>query len=150
MVLTPNVSNNLFLLSGLGTDDVNVNKRYFMINKIIVADDDSPANSHTVALSVRADARGQVATTFNFIDANNANATITGSMIGNIDFDRGIVQYSITYSAPQGVTAVYTTTSAEAAVVFSPKKSDVGRVKVSLDVQGWDETIMSHVSATMH
>ncbi len=150
LTLTPNASNNLFTLSGLGTDDVTVNKRYFMINKVVVTDDATPANTHNVAMSVRADARGQVASTFSFVDANNANATITGSMIGNIDFDRGVVQFSITYAVPQGVTASYSTVSADAAVVFSPKKSDVGRVKVSLDVQGWDKTLMSHVSVTMH
>ena len=108
-------------------------------------------------ISVRADARGQLNTKFTFVDTVNhidgtvTHPTIEGSLIGNIDFNTGVVQYSISFHKPSGAPGAcsYVAVSATASVVFSPRKSDIGRVKVSLDIQGWDK-LMSHVSVTIH
>jgi hypothetical protein len=144
IVLSPNVSNNLFILGGVPNtnDESTVNKRYFMITSITLVDNSTPVNTFTVPISIRADARGQISTKFQFIDSHHGNTQINGSMIGNIDFNSGAVQFSVNYAVPTSLPGVtYETQSASTTVVFSPKRSDIGRVKVSLDVQGWDVNI---------
>ncbi len=148
ITLTPNISNNLFVLGSVtnSNDEATVNKRYFMITSVHLQDNATVPNNHVVPISIRADARGQISTKFSFVDVNNANTQIEGSMIGNIDFNTGSVQFAVNYTVPAALVGVsYTTTSATTSVVFSPKRSDIGRVKVSLDVQGWDKHYMSHV-----
>lgn len=142
VTLTPNISNSLFVLSGVSNanDEVTVNKRYFMITSINLKD--NAGNNHVVPISIRADARGQISTKFTFVDANNANTQIEGSMIGNIDFNNGSVQFAVNFTVPPVLSTVtYETTSATTSVVFSPKRSDIGRVKVALDVSGWDVNV---------
>lgn len=142
ITLTPNISNNLFVLGSItnSNDECTVNKRYFMVTSISLQDNAN--HNHTIPISIRADARGQISTKFAFVDANNANTQIEGSMIGNIDFNSGAVQFSVNYAVPSTLVGVtYETTSATVTTVFSPKRSDVGRVKVSLDVQGWDVNV---------
>ena len=144
ITLSPNIANNLFVLGSVANsnDEATVNKRYFMITSIHLQDNATVPNNHVVPISIRADARGQISTKFQFVDANNANTQIEGSMIGNIDFNTGSVQFAVNYTVPAALVGVsYTTTSATTSVVFSPKRSDIGRVKVSLDVQGWDVNV---------
>lgn len=147
ITLTPNISNNLFTLSSLNSEDVNVNKRYFIITGVHVHDGLGSPTQYAIPISVRADARGQLATKFNFtdtvnhLDGTNTHPVIEGSLIGNIDFNTGVVQYSISFAVPAAAHGVFTAVSATSSVVFSPRKSDIGRVKVSLDIQGWDVSI---------
>ena len=135
--LLPSFSNNLYTLSNLTVEAVNVNKRYFIITDVHVHD--GIATQYTVPISIRADARGQLATKFTFIDTINGNLQVEGSLIGNIDFNAGIVQYSVTFASAS--IGVFSAQSATSSVVFSPRNSDIGRVKVSLDIQGWDVSI---------
>jgi len=136
--LLPNVSNNLFTLAGgLSADEMRVNKRYFIVTDIIVKDDATPVHQHTVALTVRPDARGQVAKEFSFVDANNANATVNGKIVGNIDWDRGIFQFGVTFASTSP--ANYSAVSITSNTIFSAITSDVGRVKVKLEIDGWDK-----------
>jgi hypothetical protein len=151
ITLTPNISNNLFVLGSITNSNAEctVNKRYFMVTSISLHD--NAGHNHNVPISIRADARGQISTKFAFVDANHDNTQIEGSLIGNIDFNTGAVQFSVNYAVPSTLVGVtYDTTSATVTTVFSPRRSDIGRVKVSLDVQGWDKHFMSHVSATIH
>lgn len=145
LTLSPGISNSLFALASTNHDDVLVNKRYFIITSVNVSD--AIGTIYNVPVSVRADARGQIANKFTFVDTVNGNIQVEGSMIGNIDFNTGSVQYSISFTSSS--IGVFSASSAVSSVVFSAKKSDIGRVKVSLDIQGWDK-IMSHVSVTIH
>ncbi len=136
--LLPNVSNNLFTLAGgLNSEDTRVNKRYFIVTEVIVKDDDTTPNSHTVSIMVRPDARGQVSKEFTFTDPNNASAIVNGKIVGNIDWDRGIFQFGCTFASTSP--AVYSAVSIAANTIFSSITSDVGRVKVKLEIDGWDK-----------
>jgi hypothetical protein len=140
LALLPNVSNNLFTLANVdNSETMRVNKRYLIITDIAIADNDTPANSHTVALSLRPDARGQITKDFTFTDANNTNAVVSGRIVGNVDFDRGIVQYGCTFSSASPAT--YSAVSVNCSTIFSAITSDVGRVKVKLEVDGWDASV---------
>jgi hypothetical protein len=151
--LTPNISNNLYALASVDAEDANVNKRYFIVTGVNLHVTLGTTDTNIVApISVRPDARGQLATKFTFIDPNvtlttpgGGHPSIEGSLIGNIDFNSGSVQYSISYTSPAtGMPANfngYTTDSISSTIVFSPRKTDIGRVKVSLDIQGWDVNI---------
>lgn len=138
--LIPNVSNNLFTLASVDSPEtMRVNKRYLIITDIAIADNDTPANMHTVALSLRPDARGQITKDFTFTDANNSDAVVNGRIVGNVDFDRGIVQYGCTFSSTSPAT--YSAVSVNCSTIFSAITSDVGRVKVKLEVDGWDVNV---------
>ena len=144
ITLSPNISNNLFILGGVPNtnDEAIINKRYFMITSITLKDNSATPNNHTIPLSIRADARGQISTKFTFTDSNHGNTQIEGSLIGSVDFNSGTVQFSVNCAVPTSLPGVvFETVSATTSVVFSPKRSDIGRVKVSLDVQGWDVNI---------
>jgi len=131
--LVPNQDNNLFaLVSGYPTivnpNVCRINKRFFSIVKIQTTTP-TPATINTPVL-ILADARGQISKEFSFVDGAN---TITGKIIGHIDWDTGIVTYSVTYSATG-----YTCNNITATVRYSPTTGDVGRVKVSLQSYVYD------------
>lgn len=132
--LLPNVSNNLFLLANISNpEEMRVNKRYFIVTDIAVSDG---TNTQTVALTLRPDARGQLTKEFTFVDDNGDS--VVGKIVGNIDFERGIVQYGCTFS---GSSLNLAPVSINANAIFSAVTSDVGRVKVKLEVDGWDANI---------
>jgi hypothetical protein len=145
VTLSPAISNNLFTIANVTADDVNVNKRYFIITAVNLQD--GVGNQYNVPVSIRPDARGQLSLKFTFtdtvnhIDGGSVHPIVTGSLIGNVDWNSGVVQYSISFANPAGAHGVFTAVSAVASLVFSPRKSDIGRVKVSLDIQGWDVNI---------
>jgi len=143
--ILPNQSNNLFELSaGFSTGEITnvkarVNQRYFLITQLeAVGDGGGTADTTTlVALNLRPDARGQLHKEFQFIDtaSNNVSATL----IGHVDWDSGNVQYSVTFSPVSGYS--FTCNYVVCKCVFSPKTGDIGRVKISIKVSGWDINI---------
>ena len=151
ITLDSNVSNNIFALMAsngnsvtgeITPDKMRINKRYFIVNKILVNDNAATPHTWEVPLTLRPDARGQLAKEFTFVDTHDTNAIITGRIVGNIDFDRGIVQYGCTFSSSKnGSTVTYTSTSIECNIVLSAITSDVGRVKVKLEIDGWDANV---------
>lgn len=131
VTMLPNTSNDMFALSGgLNPDEVRVNKRYFIVTNLVVA----KAGVNTIVpMLIRPDARGQLNKDFSYDDAG---VTITGKLIGNVDWDKGRVQYSVTYSD-----GAVTTVSIDADTIFSARTSDIGRVKVSVEMSGFDVNI---------
>ena len=140
-----NQSNNLFELSaGFSTGEITnikarVNQRYFLITQLEAVGDSGGATDTTtvVALNLRPDARGQLHKEFQFIDSQNNSVTAT--LIGHVDWDSGNVQYSVTFSPVSGYS--FTCNYVICKCVFSPKTGDVGRVKISIKVSGWDRPL---------
>lgn len=146
--ILPNVNTDLFAQSAGYPNEVNselarINKRYFLINSAVIrskgtggdhSDDDCTT---TVGLNLRPDARGQIHTEFDMTD--QYGNTTTCSIVGHINWDTGVVQYSATFSAVEDFefTLQYVTSK----VRFSPRTGEVGRVKVSLKISGWDVDI---------
>lgn len=143
--ISPNASNNLFELSaGYSSGEVNdvktrINQRYFIVTKVEVFGDAGGTGDTTtlVALNIRPDARGQLHKEFQFTDSEGRNAS--GTLIGHINWDNGDIQYSVTFTNVPGVT--YSAEFCTCKCVYSPKTGDVGRVKVSINIQGWDVNI---------
>ncbi len=145
--ILPNQSNNLFELSaGFSTGEITnvkarVNQRYFLITQLEALGTPpggSPDTTTTlVALNLRPDARGQLHKEFQFIDT--ANNSVTGTLIGHVDWDNGAVQYSVTFSTVAGYT--FNCNYSTCKCVFSPKTGDIGRVKISIKVAGWDRLL---------
>lgn len=138
---SPTVSNNLFSLSsgGLVTPDNSViNKRYLFLKNIDVSDGTGTFN---VAMTHRPDIRGQINKEFTFTDTNSES--VTGTIIGNVNWESGVVSYNVTYvnNTNPNSTTVYSTTKLDLNVVFSPKTGDVGRVKVKIEMEGHDVNI---------
>lgn len=143
--LMPNVSNNLFEQSvGFATGEINatktrINQRYFIVTNIEVFGDSGGSSDTTtlVALNIRPDARGQLHKEFQFRDSEGNDGN--GTLIGHINWDTGDVQYSVTFGTVAGIS--YECLYCGAKCVYSPKTGDVGRVKVSIQISGWDVNI---------
>jgi hypothetical protein len=143
--ILPNQSNNLFELSaGFATGEITnvkarINQRYYLITQLEAFGDNGSGTDTTtlVALNLRPDARGQLHKEFQFIDT--AHNSVTGTLIGHVDWDNGTVQYSVTFSTVSGY--VFSCNYSVCKCVFSPKTGDVGRVKISIKVAGWDVNI---------
>lgn len=143
--LLPGESNNVFeLSSGFATGEVTetktrVNQRYFMLTQLEVFGDSGGGTDTTtmVALNMRPDARGQIHKEFQLTDSESN--VVDGTLIGHVDWDTGIVQYSVSFSTIAGYT--FSANYAICKCVYSPKTGDVGRVKVSIKIQGWDVNI---------
>lgn len=136
--LAPNTNNDLFALSagGIVTSNTSrINRRYFVVDQLEITDDSTtPDTTTTVNLFIRPDARGQIHKEFEFTDGSGN--TVEATLIGNINWDTGVVTYSVTFNGAPGVT--YTAQYARSRVMFSPTTGDVGRVKVRIQMTNWD------------
>jgi DNA-binding ferritin-like protein (Dps family) len=77
-------------------------------------------------------------------DYQLATTTVTGNVIGHVDWDTGITTINITMTGlPTGFSSDGTAVANGATwkVVFSPNTQDIGRVKVTLNISGWDVDI---------
>ena len=144
--ITPNISNNLFENS-VGYDSGNgivtssltrINRRYFMISDVVILGTGAGDTTTSATINLRPDARGQLHKIFTSTDTNGDIATCT--LIGHVDWDTGVVQYSVTTSSSNPV-VTFTVEYAIASTVFSPKSGEVGRVKVKIKTSGWDVDI---------
>jgi len=148
LALDPDRQNDVFKQSGGYPDHVNssltrINKRYFMITTINVEVEDTGSGDTTsmvVPLNVRPDARGQIHRQFTFID--NFSNEVSASLVGHIDWDKGNVNFSVSFSDVTGFS--YSVNYANCKCVFSPRSGEVGRVKVNLKISGWDINIDTH------
>lgn len=141
--LLPNTNVDLFAASAGYPNDVNstlarINKRYFLINSASIKTKDTGdgkgETTTTVGLNLRPDARGQIHTEFEMTD--DKGRTTTCSIVGHINWDTGVVQYSATFAPLTG--AEFSVENLSSKVRFSPKTGEVGRVKVELKISGWD------------
>ncbi len=146
ITLLPNTNNDLFKMSHGYPNEVNstlarINKRYFMINTMSVIGKDVGSGvgdtTSLIGLNLRPDARGQIHKEFEMTDS--AGFTVNGSIIGHVDWDKGVVQFSTTFTSIEGME--YETEFMNSKVIFSPKTGEVGRVKVDLKISGWDVNI---------
>lgn len=146
IVLEPNANNDLFMSSKGYPNEVNstlarINKRYFMFSTIQVIGQDIGAGTGDtttiVGLNLRPDARGQIHKVFSVTDS--LGHSVEATLIGHIDWDKGTVQYSCTFSNITGYDfkADYVISK----VIFSPKTGEVGRVKIELKISGWDVNV---------
>lgn len=146
VILEPNYNNDLFMMSKGYPNEVNstlarINKRYFMVSNIQVLGKDVGAGTGDtttlVGLNLRPDARGQIHKIFQMVDA--VGNSVEGTIIGHIDWDKGHVQYSCTFTNITGYD--FSTDFMSSKVIFSPKTGEVGRVKIDLKISGWDVNI---------
>lgn len=143
--LLPNTNTDLFSASAGYPNEVNstlarINKRYFLVNTAVIkttSTNGGEDTTTTVGLNLRPDARGQIHKEFEMTDAQGN--TTQCSIVGHINWDTGIVQYSATFAPVSGCefNIEYLTSK----VRFSPKTGEVGRVKVALKISGWDVNI---------
>lgn len=141
LTLIPGTNNILFNLSPggkLNADNAFVNKRYFTITKIqVINSNNIPEN---IPCMIRPDTRGQINYVFDYNDPNNNTYTFT--LIGNIDWDNGIVKFNnacINKSTPSApIPPSLTINNITANVMFTPKATDIGRVMVGIKTSGFD------------
>lgn len=147
ITVLPNIVNSLHALSNEGNsfvtiDNAFLNKRYFIVSGINYTD--SAGEPQSVPVMVRPDARGQINHTITFKDVNDYNYSIT--IIGNINWDSGALQYSSTVtnnstSVPDVGLGAPQITNLTTNVVFSARTGDIGRVRVDVEMTGWDVNI---------
>ena len=134
VTLSEGIGNDTFGFAGSQVDNSTsrLNKRYFIVNKVIVTD--ANAANVEIPVMIRPDARGQLKDTFVWQDTTAPTPiTITSKFYGHVDYDNGMVTYTLTHDQ-----AGLTNVSSNASCVFSPKTSDIGRTKVQLKMEGWD------------
>lgn len=140
--IAPGLAQNLFALSTGGVVNLGnsaVNKRYFVLNACRVTDGTNP---YVLPMGIRPDARGQI--TFSSQFKNAANETMEVTVIGNVNWDAGIVQYNgnfVNKTNPAANTSGYGVVQIDTSVVFSAVAGDINRAKVGLKVSGWDINI---------
>jgi hypothetical protein len=124
-----------------------VNRRYLLLYSVTVTDTDlddgSATHDSTTVVNFRPDARGQIYGNFTFTDSDATAAnTVTCTIVGNVDWDTGVVRVSGTF-ANGGTNMTYAIKASGLTfkTVFSPKTGDIGRVKVALKISGWDVDI---------
>lgn len=133
-------ANNLFALSNSYPDKVNsklsvINKRFFMLEELSVKITENLTSYNvTCPLTIRPDSRGQTVKEFEFLDNNNN--LITGKLIGNINWDSGIFHFNCSFDGKIG--SIYSINHLDSLVMFSARSGDIGRVKISLRMEGWD------------
>ena len=147
--LIPKMANNLFQLSYSYPNEVNetlsfINKRYFYVESVfinIISEDTSSLINQEVILALRPDARGQINKEFTFIDdTNNTTKLVSGSIIGNINWDKGVLVYNIVFSNGKDNT-IYEVDYLKTSVMFTARTGDIGRVKISINNTGWDVNV---------
>ena len=136
----PNVANYAHALSAssalINPDNTFLNKRYFVVKSINYTSDGTPG---TIPVMIRPDSRGQLNYTTEFTEPVSSEK-VTVTIIGNVNWDTQSVQYNATFNNPTGTT-VQTITSITSNVVFSARTGDIGRVRVELEMEGWDVNI---------
>ena len=148
ITLIPKHRNDLFKMSvgypnKINTELSSINKRYFIIEEVFITGHNSTLDDTTSLVeqvSLRPDARGQLSKDFEVL---HNDEIINGNIIGHVNWDTGVLQYNVVLTNGQPGYE-YTIDHMTANVVFSAKKGDVGRVKVSLKNEGWDVNIDVH------
>jgi hypothetical protein len=133
------------LSSSTTKDTASINKRYFVINKVTITLSDNTTTD--VAVMINPDVRGQFTNVVEFMDDTVGAGPVypehTASIVGNINWDTGIIQYSSTiqdinlHGLTPGATPL-AVVSITASVVMSPRRGSVGRTTISLEMEGWD------------
>lgn len=139
--LIPKATNNLFHMSHSYPNEVNdklsfINKRYFVVDTLHVQITDTTSNviDKEVVIAIRPDARGQINKDFEFTDGDYV---ISGSLIGNVNWDKGLVVYSVVFGNGKPGHE-YSVLHLETSVLFTARTGDIGRVKITMNMKGWD------------
>lgn len=136
----PNVANYAHALSAssalINPDNAFLNKRYFVIHAINYTSD---GTAGVIDCMIRPDARGQINQTIDFEEVS-ANEKVSVTIIGNVNWDTHAIQYNATFNNPTGATT-QSITSISANVIFSARTGDLGRVRVDIEMEGWDVNI---------
>lgn len=143
MYLMPKNTNNLFHMSHSYPNEVNdklsfINKRFFIVDSLHVQiTDTTSTTTQEVMLGLRPDSRGQINKDFEFTDGDYV---ITGSLIGNINWDKGLVVYSVVFGNGKPGHE-YSVEHLETSVMFTARTGDIGRVKITMSMKGWDVNV---------
>ncbi len=142
--LMPKTHNNLFQLSKGYPNKINkelssINKRYFILEEIYIKflNDKNEEDYIVEQISLRPDARGQLSKEIEILHDDDV---LNCSLIGNINWDTGVIQYNIILENGKD-NYKYVCEYVISNVVFSPKRGDIGRVKISIKNEGWDVNI---------
>lgn len=148
LLVFPGKTNTLFTLSNSYPHRVNenvskLNKRYFNLESINIQITNLETNEAVIItqpLSIRADSRSQLNSDFEIISENIPGLTAHCSLIGHVNFDKGLLQFNMT-SNSSNPNYKFEAVSGIASCVFNAKTNDVGRVKVSVKMSGLDLNI---------
>lgn len=130
---------NVFATVGLPEDKLKMNRRYTILTKLVVKEtkvDNTTANIDVNVL-FRPDNRNQLLGDFEFKDSTNA--IITGKITGNIDYDKGLISYHVTFSGTS--TSDFVCDHAVFSLRFVPVGTMNGRTKVRIETSLTDLTI---------
>ena len=139
--ISPDSITNVFTSTVLDQDRMKMNRRFTLLSKIIVTEEDTAGtviNTFTVPVNFKPDNRQQINNVFTFNDT--AHETVVGHVSGNIDFNKANVQFHVnfdggtpgnTYSCSYGVFKLK----------FIPVKTMNGRTKVTVENEMLDLVI---------
>lgn len=135
--ILPGTNNNLFTIANLDPNHGRINRRFFVISTLNIADDAGGTSPYTVNVMIQPDARGRIDNTVDFKDSGGAPCKV--KIFGSINWDEGVVTISGIFEGQAGVN--YTLNSVGCSVMYTPTSGTVGRVKVSVKKQMWDVNI---------
>ena len=145
--LTPRKTHDLFKLSASYPNEVNsnlavINKKYFILEELKIKVKNTLDNTEqnvNCIMSIRADSRNQLNKDFD-IFLENDNLIIKASLIGHINFDKGLLTYNVIFKCPT-TKYIIDVETAKFSCVYSPRTGDIGRVKISVKMGGNDINI---------
>ena len=140
VTVNPGVSANVFTLLGINltNDDVKMNRRYTLLTRLEVNEDDgSTSIDHVLDVSFRPDNRNQISreVTFESID----HKTVTVKVNGNINYSDGTIILNVLFDSAS--TSTFTAGLATFTLRFTAKGGMNGRTKVYMVNEAIDLTI---------
>lgn len=144
--ITPRTTTNIFTNSGMDPAHMKMNRQYTLMTTVHVIERDAnntdPATNirseQDVEVNFRPDNRAHFNHSFDMLDA--AKETVTGDVSGNLNYEKGTVQYQVIFTGGTS-DSVYECSYATMSLRFVPNATMNGRTKVSLEIEMTDLTI---------
>lgn len=125
----PSVANNVFTLATLSPENLKMNRRYTLMTQVQINDGTSDID---VDVSFIPDSRNQIVGEFTFEDG--AANTVTCSVTGHVDYEKGIVTFNVIADGP----GTYTVNHAVFSLRFVPVATMNGRTRVIVETEMTD------------
>lgn len=133
--VTPGGNYNIYSGASFTQKTHKVNRRYSLLTQINIEETPegaSPAQTHTIEVSYRPDARDQISRQFTFVDSTGA--TVIGQVVGHINNDTGGVNIQVNFEVGDS-TSTFECTQATFKFRFRPVSGNNGRTKVSVETE---------------
>ena len=131
----PGVNNNVFTIATLSNENLKMNRRYTLVTKIQIVDNQATPNNYEVPVSFIPDSRNQIVGSFSFTDAGGAVVSCT--INGHVNYEKGDISYNVIMGAGRTGYA-FDIEYVVFSLRFTPVSTMNGRTKVLIETEMTD------------